>query len=465
MYTVFHAAHEDAHGMPEVLNALYALMDDDIITDSDFEAYKNKRTQNIAKTYGAIYAALVGDSNLKMEFACDLMGAVMYVSQTGDESIYQRIGITGKVGDLANEAIKEALAFDPEIETDLDKTLAQNSEQLDDEVEFSGNDPFNGRSQVILDVGIDSSDFERNKVDVSQMGSVADLTGNEFPNNGESLKTRVTDYFDLFGNVVENPAIGEILATASSFHDDMGHGYGNDKIVTFAAIPQVLKDGKLVAYSKNWKGRNYDTAVLAAPITIGEKEYFMGIRVMRNAQSQRYEIHEVMAVDAEKSPEAFTSRPSTDGEVSRAFDDSSLNSILNQIMEYKRNSKILSQQRADDETDHSSNPIAASPEMRAKMEQAQKLFESGVHYLTYYNRTDADQNVGQMLRGLWDGADKADVLNRALALFKAGSPQAPYTAFHSRSPCKTRGFCRNTHDNSLWSADARRRASRSAIAC
>lgn len=43
----------------------------------------------------------------------------------------------------------------------------------------------------------------------------------------------------------------------------------------------------------------------------------------------------------------------------------------------------------------STNPITASPEIRAAMDEARKLFDSGVHYLTYYNRREADPRVGR----------------------------------------------------------------------
>ena len=128
VYTVFHAAHEDAHNMPNILKALQKLMDDGVITNSDLNEYARVRAENIARVRGAQPAATEDWQQLRKEFACDLFGAVMYASQTGDGTIYERIGVSQRVGDRVSDAIENTLAYEHEVEHNLDVELSENAE-------------------------------------------------------------------------------------------------------------------------------------------------------------------------------------------------------------------------------------------------------------------------------------------------------------------------------------------------
>ncbi|MEG1525223.1 MAG: hypothetical protein RR475_09390 [Clostridia bacterium] len=135
--TVFHAGHEDAHSMPEILKAISNLMRDDSITNDDFMGYVKKRQESITSVRGENPQEDL--EQLKTEFACDLFGAAMYTEQTGDETIYKNIGVSNSVADQAASAIMEALACDAEQEYDIDVQMAVNSADgyNQDAVQFS----------------------------------------------------------------------------------------------------------------------------------------------------------------------------------------------------------------------------------------------------------------------------------------------------------------------------------------
>ena len=73
----------------------------------------------------------------------------------------------------------------------------------------------------------------------------------------------------------------------------MGHGIGALKAGAFYAVPEVIQKGKVFDRQQNWKGRGYDTAVLAAPISIADKEYICEVIVEQRPNRQGFYLHEV----------------------------------------------------------------------------------------------------------------------------------------------------------------------------
>lgn len=123
---------------------------------------------------------------------------------------------------------------------------------------------------------------------------VAEVQGNELP-QGNRLIDRLVAFAESIGNKVVRPGFGEVLFSRSRIRGSFaGHGYGNAKIETFAAVPAVIRDGVEIGHEQNWKGRGYDTYVFAAPINYrGDRTYLAAV-VSRDAQSGRYYLHEVI---------------------------------------------------------------------------------------------------------------------------------------------------------------------------
>ncbi len=83
----------------------------------------------------------------------------------------------------------------------------------------------------------------------------------------------------------------------------MGYGFGRNKAIAFKAVPNVIKHGKIIDVQWNWKDRGMDTVVLAAPIDILNKEYYVGLVVERNIanNSQNYYLHELEIIKRSNS--------------------------------------------------------------------------------------------------------------------------------------------------------------------
>ncbi len=87
--------------------------------------------------------------------------------------------------------------------------------------------------------------------------------------------------------------MGDVVITKRGIKDSFAHGIGQQKTAAYYAVPEIIKSGKVVDYSKNWKNRGYDTAIVAAPITISGEEYYAAVVVRRTQNTQRFYLHEI----------------------------------------------------------------------------------------------------------------------------------------------------------------------------
>ena len=124
--------------------------------------------------------------------------------------------------------------------------------------------------------------------------SVAKLSGNEFAKDGTPLTTKVAQFYkDKFGGAVTREGLGEVILDERSVKDSMSHGIGRTKSAAFAAVPDIIKDGVVVDTQTNWKDRGYDSATIAAPVSIGGKDYIGMVVVKRSKEFNRFYLHEV----------------------------------------------------------------------------------------------------------------------------------------------------------------------------
>lgn len=73
----------------------------------------------------------------------------------------------------------------------------------------------------------------------------------------------------------------------------IGHGIGSLKSAAFACVEDVIRNGVVFDRQKNWKERGYDTAVIAAPVTIKGVEYVCEVVVEQRTNRQGFYLHEV----------------------------------------------------------------------------------------------------------------------------------------------------------------------------
>lgn len=136
--------------------------------------------------------------------------------------------------------------------------------------------------------------------DVESMESVSDITGNEFQKTADDprpLRQKVIEFFNQLGNKVYRKGFGEIALNDAGARDSTGHGFGKLKAATFASLPAVLENGKMISYDPSFQGRPYASYLIAAPVTVGGERCYVGAYVIRDEKTQRYKVHEVLTIN------------------------------------------------------------------------------------------------------------------------------------------------------------------------
>lgn len=181
--------------------------------------------------------------------------------------------------------------------------------------------------------------IERNFETVRNMEPVSVLKGDEFGKSERSLKDRVIEFYEQVGKV-HNEAVGDIFLTKDSVKDDIAHGVGRVKAITFAAVPDILREGKVLKYTKNWKNRGYDSVIIGAPIHIADGNYagdYYGLAVAKVMENNKMYLHEVFAakmgdVTPIKTPDFKGSNTRSD-----AYDLPSIYSIFGKLLNVNEN--------------------------------------------------------------------------------------------------------------------------------
>lgn len=124
---------------------------------------------------------------------------------------------------------------------------------------------------------------------------VAILNGDEFAKDGTPLTDKVVKYYaDNHNGKVERDGLGEVLLDKRSVKDSASHGLGKAKSAAFAAVPNIITEGRIIDSQTNWKGRGYDSVTIAAPIRIGNENYVGVVVVKKSKEFNRFYLHEVM---------------------------------------------------------------------------------------------------------------------------------------------------------------------------
>lgn len=128
---------------------------------------------------------------------------------------------------------------------------------------------------------------------VFEHSPIYNVTGKEFPNNGENLNERVYQYYkDNFDNKVSSSEIGEIKLDKRSIKDSIYHGTNENKMNAFVAVPYVIKKGRMIDVTKeNNNGEN--RYLFIAPISLKGEKYFCEVVVKSNKDRQGFYLHEV----------------------------------------------------------------------------------------------------------------------------------------------------------------------------
>ena len=130
--------------------------------------------------------------------------------------------------------------------------------------------------------------------EISAHGTVSELTGNEFSDvhTRKEIENAVTEFYQEIG-AVDRPGFGTVRLGRRGVKDSLAHGYGQKKIAAFASVPDVIQDGVQIDYQPNWKGRDYDTYIIAGDVTIGGEPNTVGVVLIRRKNDSRFYLHEV----------------------------------------------------------------------------------------------------------------------------------------------------------------------------
>ena len=109
---------------------------------------------------------------------------------------------------------------------------------------------------------------------------ITTITGEEIPaDDKKRVSERVSSWYKKHhNNRVEVLGIGEILIDKNAIQDDISHGIGKAKFMAFAAVPDILQNGRII-YAEGMKGIGATGSFLyfSAPIKINNIELSSGV--------------------------------------------------------------------------------------------------------------------------------------------------------------------------------------------
>ena len=280
-----------------ILGGVGGTVDTAMTAPESYRQYRRQMAEDTAGEINALYDGLRSPSDSgKQTGGSDMDGA----------------------GNAATQAVRDPYDITPRL--DEGTTAVENADRM----AFDDPGTADGRGAVSL--------LRDNIQSISEMEPVARVTGSEIPKDGRATE-RVMAFLQSLGNKVNRPGFGDVLFSKSKVKNSLvGHGTGETKVELFAAVPDVIREGRQIAYRENWKGRGYDSFVFAAPVTYrGETAYVTTIVVRDNAN--RYYLHEAVDQDGnliygqKKSPDAASDGSGEDLRSTVADTELSMDSI------------------------------------------------------------------------------------------------------------------------------------------
>lgn len=138
-------------------------------------------------------------------------------------------------------------------------------------------------------------EIRENSVALQNMEPIGRFTGNELGDRSIPLDKRVKMFFDSIGNNVYSEQFGDVSLGKSSINSEFRHGMTPVKVVTFAAVPDVIKYGKVI-YTINKNNSGLERIIVAAPVTVGTpaEKMYTAVMLQRDPQTQRLYLHDAI---------------------------------------------------------------------------------------------------------------------------------------------------------------------------
>jgi capsid protein len=132
---------------------------------------------------------------------------------------------------------------------------------------------------------------------------VASIKGDEIPampSDAEGRKQWIQSIAQRFAAArqsrVKNPEIGDVILNAKGVRRSISHGTGPEKNAAFAAVPDIIRHGKVLDRAPAKKDPRVTVVTIGAPIQLKGDNY-AGIVIVRKAPNgQWFNLHEVFAI-------------------------------------------------------------------------------------------------------------------------------------------------------------------------
>lgn len=158
---------------------------------------------------------------------------------------------------------------------------------------------------------IDNSEetIESNKKKAASMQPV-EISGTQYRFGTGDLISNLRQYYDKNGRQLESKVFGSVSMSNNAIRESISHGMSPLKAALYEALPEVIRNGELVNYTPNWKGRRYHSTILAAPVNIQEGnlkgKYYVGAIVHMHQDGQNtYYTHDGVAAIIKESDGSY----------------------------------------------------------------------------------------------------------------------------------------------------------------
>ena len=301
-------------------------------------------------------------------------------------SITSQLKSLQKISDLWAQGVSNAM-------TEFEKT-ENNEKSVENDVKNS------------LKGNFTADETEKNIKAVVNMKSVADLTGDEFAKGNTDLISQVTEFFNSIGNKVESK-YGTVILNRTGVKSSIAHGIGRNKAIAFKAVPDVIKNGRIIDYTENYKNTKKDRAVFAAPIRINNEEYYLAVVVEVDKDKNSLYLHEV-ALKNKKDTLPFKTEPRHKSGL--LSDNVSIYSLLNKLQNVNENF-VKNSEKLKNVVDSDGKKLSES---QAEFFKDSKVRDEDGNLLKVYHGTNSDFTVfnrgeknGWFGKGIYFAADRS----------------------------------------------------------
>lgn len=145
------------------------------------------------------------------------------------------------------------------------------------------------------------AEIEENKQAIFQNGILDSVTEDFAKDEQGHINKAIYEYLDSI-RTVTNKRYGTIRLSHNGVKHTISKGLNQYNSKGFKTIKSVLEGGLLVDHEQNWKGRGYDTYIVAGLVEINNKECLQGVIIADKTSEKEdylFDIQDVIVLDAE----------------------------------------------------------------------------------------------------------------------------------------------------------------------